>query len=541
MAEEPKQTFDPDATVREPAAAEPDPEATVRLPPAAGPDPETTVTGPLFKAPSDPEATLSGPAFDPDATVNPAERATLDPEATIRIPSPGKQRRKNPFAPQSLPASLHANLAALGGINRLVELANPILGAVPEIRHALRHPNPAQLLDTLATQIEAFESNAAAAQVAPEACDSASYALCALLDDSAAATPWGASWSNQGLLQRFRGVSDGGEGFFALLDRVCAAPEANADLIEFLYVCLALGFEGRYRNAEDGRHSLQQVRDNVYSLIAHRRPRPSDGLSAHWRTPAAQAVADTAIETAARVAAARAAADAQAAAAPAAIVPARFSFARLPRRAIWSIVGGVVGSLVVFYLLALRLLEDDVAAALATKPRARPPAERKVAAVTKPAAPVAAAPTPTPTPAPARPNLARELEREPVSVREDAGRVIIGLRSDRQFAAGGAQPAPELRPVIDRIAAALKKTTGAIVVTGHADAQPIVNPHLHASNLELSAARARSVAQMLAAKLGAPGRVSAEGKGEAEPLAPNDSDANRARNRRVVITLTPAP
>ncbi len=37
------------------------------------------------------------------------------------------------------------------------------------------------------------------------------YALCALLDESAAATPWGGSWIEKGLLQEMRGVTDGGE------------------------------------------------------------------------------------------------------------------------------------------------------------------------------------------------------------------------------------------------------------------------------------------------------------------------------------------
>jgi type VI secretion system protein ImpK len=37
------------------------------------------------------------------------------------------------------------------------------------------------------------------------------------------------------------------------------------------------------------------------------------------------------------------------------------------------------------------------------------------------------------------------------------------------------------------------------------------------------------------------GRVRAEGRGEADPLVPNTSPANRARNRRVEITLDLAP
>jgi type VI secretion system protein ImpK len=75
---------------------------------------------------------------------------------------------------------------------------------------------------------------------------------------------------------------------------------------------------------------------------------------------------------------------------------------------------------------------------------------------------------------------------------------------------------------------------------GYADASPTHSAHF-ASNAELSAARARSVARLMAPKLGDAKRLSVEGKGEAGPIAPNDSEANRAKNRRVVILLKTAP
>ena len=63
----------------------------------------------------------------------------------------------------------------------------------------------------------------------------------------------------------------------------------------------------------------------------------------------------------------------------------------------------------------------------------------------------------------------------------------------------------------------------------------------HASNAELSAARARAVAQVMAPKLSAPSRLSVEGKGDAEQIAPGSSPEDRARNRRVTISVRPNP
>jgi type VI protein secretion system component VasF len=54
-------------------------------------------------------------------------------------------------------------------LNALVEAANPILAVVAQIRHALRHPDPAGLRANLRAKIDAFESTARAAGVRDDA------------------------------------------------------------------------------------------------------------------------------------------------------------------------------------------------------------------------------------------------------------------------------------------------------------------------------------------------------------------------------------
>src|SRR4029079_8879125 len=85
-------------------------------------------------------------------------------------------------------------------------------------------------------------------------------AVCALIDESAASTPWGGAWLRDGLLAERHGDSEGGLKFFAMLEAHVGEPIPHLDLIEFLYVCLALGFEGKYRGAESGRLELAQWR-----------------------------------------------------------------------------------------------------------------------------------------------------------------------------------------------------------------------------------------------------------------------------------------
>ena len=77
---------------------------------------------------------------------------------------------------------------------------------------------------------------------------------------------------------------------------------------------------------------------------------------------------------------------------------------------------------------------------------------------------------------------------------------------------------------------------GKVVVTGHTDNQPPLSARFP-SNWDLSRARADSVRTLLATATGTPERFSAEGRGDTEPLASNDTAAGRAKNRRVEITL----
>jgi type VI secretion system protein ImpK len=136
--------------------------------------------------------------------------------------------------------------------------------------------------------------------------------------------------------------------------------------------------------------------------------------------------------------------------------------------------------------------------------------------------------------------LAPEVKRGAVAVADDGGVTTVTLKSANQFASGGVDIDPKLASAVLAIAAALDKAPGAIVVTGHADAKPSSNPKFP-SNQDLSAARGESVARLIAGKLRDPKRVKAAGAGDSQQVAPSDTAENRAKNRRVVIVLQPAP
>ncbi len=136
--------------------------------------------------------------------------------------------------------------------------------------------------------------------------------------------------------------------------------------------------------------------------------------------------------------------------------------------------------------------------------------------------------------------LKEEMERGTVDVETRGDRVVIRIREKASFPSGRAEVKPEFRPILARIGQILQDTDGQIIVAGHTDNVPIHTRRFR-SNWELSASRAVSVVHELqrVARIDAR-RIAIEGRGETQPVAPNDSAENRARNRRVEIVVLQA-
>ena len=105
------------------------------------------------------------------------------------------------------------------------------------------------------------------------------------------------------------------------------------------------------------------------------------------------------------------------------------------------------------------------------------------------------------------------------------------------FEFGKASIRPSGLPILDKLADVIRPTTYQVRVEGHTDNVPI-HTQAFPSNWELSIARAVNVVKYLVdVERIDPGRLSAVGYGESRPVVPNNSSANRAKNRRVEIVL----
>lgn len=413
-------------------------------------------------------------------------------DRTVMMPVPGgRTAPRRPTPEQTTTVDLPASDVS-SGLNALVAAANPLLNAIPPLRASVEHPNPSALRDSLVQGVRSFEARARAAGTTTEKVVAARYALCTLIDETAANTPWGASgaWAQHGLLAQFHGEVEGGDKFFQILSRLAENPQANLDVLELLYVCLQLGLEGRYRIVDGGQRQLEAIRQRLLAIIRQQRGEYERDLSPAWRglTGVGQR--------------------------------------RLSWLPLW-VVGAVAGLVLVGIYLAFSWSlsggSDALASQIASIRLGRPQIPER-----------AERPRPAPEPRLA-PFLADEIRRGLVSVDDRTDRSVVTILGDGLFKPGDPSVGAAEQALLGRIGEALTRVNGQVEVVGHTDNVPIRTLRFP-SNFELSKARAESVSRLLIARV-PPARVRAEGRGDTEPLAANDTPAGRARNRRVEIIL----
>ncbi|MEQ9547158.1 MAG: flagellar motor protein MotB [Marinobacter sp.] len=133
--------------------------------------------------------------------------------------------------------------------------------------------------------------------------------------------------------------------------------------------------------------------------------------------------------------------------------------------------------------------------------------------------------------------LESEVASETLNVNYNENRVVIRFSEEATFRSGEAAIKPDMIPIIERVVDVLAQCSGDVLVSGYTDDRPIASSR-YRSNWDLSAARAVSVVHELVLNRQLPAeRVVAAGRAETNPLVPNDSAANRAKNRRVEIAI----
>ncbi|HEX6003107.1 MAG TPA: DotU family type VI secretion system protein [Burkholderiales bacterium] len=404
------------------------------------------------------------------------------PAADVAAPSPPEAR----LAPE-LGDVVH-------GSTPLTAAANPLLNLIPQLRAMPTHADPAALRAYVVAQIHAFEMRAKQAGIRNDTIIGARYCLCTALDETVAQTPWGGSgvWSTNSLLVTFHNEAWGGEKFFQLLSRLAQNPQQHIELLELMNACLAMGFEGRYRIVDNGRAQLETLRQRLVDIIRTARGQFEPALALHW---------NGAPDTGRRG-------------------------LRLVPFWIVGLLALVAGTGIYYWFHSRIVTQSD-------------PAIASIYSIKMPPPPPAIKPVPPPLPR-LRRFLEPEIAQRLVEVEDNDAYSKVTLLGESLFDSGSPDIKASFLPALRRVARALDQVNGDVVVRGYTDDVRIGTRRFQ-SNIDLSQARADAVKRLLEQDMARRGRVRAEGRGEADPLVPNTNAENRARNRRVEITLELAP
>lgn len=437
---------------------------------------------------------------------NTPDDPSAPPEGTLMRPRPGAGRRGGPpaaapspfaapgqrrepgFAPPPAFGAPAGDLSEFLGDagNPVLQAAAPLLILAARLGTSVQQASIPTLRQQAVEEIRVFDERLRSSGVSREDGLVARYVLCTFVDAAILNTPWGAQgdWASNSLLVIFHKEVSGGEKFFEILKRLQADPSRYLNLIELLYICLALGYEGRYRHDPSGALELSRLQHDLYDVIRERRVPREEDLSPHW-----QGTEDR----------------------------------RNPiiRYVPWWTVAaaGVAVLLVAFLIFHSRLAAQ-----------ARP----IEAALAAPAVAVDYAATPAP-PTRLQQLLAPEIARQLLTVEDLGGKTVVTLTAPDLFPSASARVNPSLAPTLLEVADALNQLPGRIVVVGHTDDLP-VHSFQYANNIELSRARAVAVAGLMKPRIADFGRVEWQGVGSSQPrYLPANTSANRARNRRVEI------
>jgi len=133
--------------------------------------------------------------------------------------------------------------------------------------------------------------------------------------------------------------------------------------------------------------------------------------------------------------------------------------------------------------------------------------------------------------------LAPEIEQGLVSVETLGDKIVLRIKEKGSFPSGSSDLKGGFMPVIVKLRDSLNSIEGKVVVAGHTDNVPIKTARFR-SNWELSSSRAVTVVHELLENSSLDQkRFAVEGHGDAHPIVANDTEENRAINRRVELTI----
>lgn len=157
-------------------------------------------------------------------------------------------------------------------VNTLIAIAAPLLSIATQLAEQAEIPDLKTLYQSLCYEIKVYENRAQALNYRSEIILAGRYLICALLDEIILNRPWKNLdvWKKHTLLNTFQRDTMSDERFFIILERSAEEPSIYIEVLELGYICLSLGFRGKYRFPKNIK-TFDLLMDNLYMLIQQTR------------------------------------------------------------------------------------------------------------------------------------------------------------------------------------------------------------------------------------------------------------------------------
>lgn len=163
----------------------------------------------------------------------------------------------------------------------LPEICSDCFTLILQLRRTSELGDQSVLKERIFSLLSKIEREAKEAGIDSEDIQWAIFALVAFVDETIISSEWGGkdAWLAKPLQLEFFNRYDAGEEFFNRLEQLRQRPHYKANLLEIYYLCLALGFKGKY--SFQSRDALQKIKEDTYADLLHTKGRSAQVLSPH--------------------------------------------------------------------------------------------------------------------------------------------------------------------------------------------------------------------------------------------------------------------
>ena len=157
-------------------------------------------------------------------------------------------------------------------VNPLIAAAAAIFPLLHMLTETTSYDNLNDLQQMLIHEIKAFEIRAQSMACHTDKILLARFILCSVVDEMIQTTSWGkTAWDPYKLLIVFHHEAWGGEHFFLVLERLSENIDQNIEVLELLYICFSVGYQGKFRLQNKGQEELALLINELYQKIKWKR------------------------------------------------------------------------------------------------------------------------------------------------------------------------------------------------------------------------------------------------------------------------------